>query len=206
MLNLKELHFTRRQPQPKLKLYSFDLLSLHIFEMPNLSRGSWNPRQDEFLKYIIEEKHLFQSKNTLVLFDGPGIFCILLSIFGASVSVVEDSEYDSLIEKNIQMNLGSTLYPKFGINTKCKYDYVIVSECIYASNDFATKVLSLLDQHCTKDTKIFLTIRNDLIDNLISNKYLQRQITKYNSNFNVAFELQQNILSWLLESRLPSQL
>lgn len=202
MLDLKEIHFARRQTKPTFKLYRFDLLSLHIFEMPNLLRGYWNPRQDGLLKYLIEEKHLFLSKNTLVLFDGPGIFCILLSIFGSNVFVFEDSEYYSLIEKNFQMNLDSLASPKFGIDTNFKYDYIIVSECMYARNAFAAKVFSILDQHCNQDTKIFLTIRNDHnldMDQLLSNKYSRRQITKYNSNFNVAFQLQKNISSWLLD-------
>jgi len=203
MLNLREIHFAKRQSKPKLTSYSFDSISIHIYEMPNLFRGSWNPRQEGLLKYIIEEKHLFISKNTLVLFDGPGILCILLSMFGSLVSVFEDLEYNSLIEKNIQRNLDSSASPNFGIDKNCKYDYIIVCECIYANNNFATRVFSLLDQHCYKDTKIFLTIRNDHnldIDQLLLNKYSRKQITKYTSNFNVVFELEQNVLSWLLQS------
>ena len=144
------------------KSYYMNGVSLSIIESPNYSfRSYWSERQNSLIQYLYQNKTLLLNKNILVLFDGIGVCSIMIALWGGCVTIMDEEKYSSFIRKNIDINLKEN-HPKF-INVDHKnssyYDYIIVSEPIYANNELFQKIFQLIDPYSNIETKILLTIR-----------------------------------------------
>jgi len=169
---LKLLHMERTVRIPtKSRQIFWGGHSIQFFEQPGKSvRSTFSDSCSPLLKYLEENKSLFQGKKVIELGGGIGLIGILCALLGADVVVTDHEDLLPLIRQNIATNTSlchkiSAIALNWGDDVSSlqpPFDFIIASEVIHQKESFQSLINSF-DLLSDFETKILVSYKRKFI-------------------------------------------